>query len=57
MVSWCLVNATLWALTVWVAVSAGFVVAEAAMTSVGIGLITAREVLQLGFPGFASGWF
>jgi hypothetical protein len=52
-----LVNATLWALTVWVAVSAGFVVAEAAMTSVGIGLITAREVLQLGFPGFASGWF
>ena len=23
----------------------------------GIGLITAREVLQLGFPGFSPGWF
>jgi membrane-associated phospholipid phosphatase len=23
----------------------------------GIGLITAREVLLLGFPGFAPGWF
>jgi len=23
----------------------------------GIGLIAAREVLQLGFPGFSPGWF
>ena len=27
------------------------------MIGAGIGLIAAREVLLLGFPGFAPGWF
>jgi len=55
----------LWA-PVWFAVAAILAVTRALLTAhflsdvligAGIGLIAAREVLQLGFPGFSPGWF
>ena len=51
---------------VWFAVAALLAVTRALLTAhflsdvligAGIGLIAAREVLQLGFPGFSPGWF
>ncbi|MBN9587401.1 MAG: hypothetical protein BGN85_05370 [Alphaproteobacteria bacterium 64-11] len=51
---------------VWFAVAAVLAVTRALLTAhflsdvligAGIGLIAAREVLLLGFPGFAPGWF
>ena len=51
---------------VWFAVAAMLAVTRALLTAhflsdvligAGIGLIAAREVLQLGFPGFSPGWF
>jgi membrane-associated phospholipid phosphatase len=51
---------------VWFGVAALLAVTRALLTAhflsdvligAGIGLIAAREVLQLGFPGFAPTWF
>ncbi len=51
---------------VWFAVAAVLAVTRALLTAhflsdvligAGIGLIIAREVLQLGFPGFSPVWF
>lgn len=51
---------------VWFGIAASLAVTRALLTAhflsdvmigAGIGLIAAREVLQLGFPGFAPGWF
>jgi membrane-associated phospholipid phosphatase len=51
---------------VWFAVAAVLAVTRALLTAhflsdvligAGIGLIAAREVLLLGFPGFSPGWF
>jgi len=51
---------------VWFSVAALLAVTRALLTAhflsdvligAGIGLIAAREVLQLGFPGFSPGWF
>ena len=51
---------------VWFAIAAILAVTRALLTAhflsdvligAGIGLIAAREVLQLGFPGYAPGWF
>ena len=51
---------------VWFAVAASLAVTRALLTAhflsdvligAGIGLIAAREVLFLGFPGYAPGWF
>jgi membrane-associated phospholipid phosphatase len=50
----------------WFAIAAGLAVTRALLTAhflsdvmigAGIGLIAAREVLLLGFPGFAPVWF
>jgi membrane-associated phospholipid phosphatase len=51
---------------VWFGVAALLAVTRALLTAhflsdvligAGIGLIAAREVLQLGFPGFSPAWF
>jgi membrane-associated phospholipid phosphatase len=51
---------------IWFSVAALLAVTRALLTAhflsdvligAGIGLIAAREVLQLGFPGFSPGWF
>jgi membrane-associated phospholipid phosphatase len=51
---------------VWFSVAAILAVTRALLTAhflsdvligAGIGLIAAREVLLLGFPGYAPGWF
>jgi membrane-associated phospholipid phosphatase len=55
-----------WAWPCWFAIAAFLAGVRALLTAHflsdvliggGIGLITAREVLQMGFPGFAPGWF
>jgi membrane-associated phospholipid phosphatase len=55
-----------WLWPLWFAVAAVLAVTRALLTAhflsdvligAGIGLIAAREVLLLGFPGFAPGWF
>lgn len=55
-----------WLWPLWFAIAAVLAVTRALLTAhflsdvligAGIGLIAAREVLALGFPGFAPGWF